>query len=160
MIQAQSISAATATVAPTVLPLAFYDRKLFWVLRCCGLNPTQEIFLPTAWKQLKSDTINKGNKSVLTCLLDPSNMIDDEVVIFLIKQLVTYITTQNFYFGYTTAYGIAHYGITPFSVPSLDPATMAQLYIYQPAYNRATMIFLSDKKISARGTPHLPLSYT
>ena len=40
-------------------------------------------------------------------------MGDEEVKIFLSKQLITNIKTQNFGFGYTTAYGTSHHGVTP-----------------------------------------------
>ena len=116
--------------------------------------------LPPLWKQLNSETTNTGKKAVLTHLLDPSNVGDNEVNIFLIKQLVTYITTQKLGFVYTTVYGTAHHGVTPFAFPSLDPTTVAQLHIDQQAQYGVTMITVAHKKNSSRGPPPLPLSYT
>ena len=69
----------------------------------------------------------------LSHLPDPSNVVDKEGNIFLRKELVTNITTQNFGFGYTIAYGTSPHGVTPFSDPSLDPTTMSQLGIAQQA---------------------------
>ena len=80
-------------------------------------------------------------------------MGDGESNIFLSKRLVTDITTHNFGFGYTTAYGTAHHGVTPFAVPSLDPATVAQLDIDQKSQDGATMITVADKKNAERGPP-------
>ena len=125
-----------------------------------SLNPTHEIFIPPFWKQLKAKTTNTGKKSVITHLLDPSNVGDDEVNIFLRKQLVTDITTKNFGFGYTTAYNTAHHGVTPFADTRLDPAAMEQLDIYQQSQDRATMITVTDKKNATIGPPPLPSYYT
>ena len=61
------------------------------------------------WKQLKLETTNTGKKSFFAHLLNPSNVVDEEVNIFLRKQLVTDVTTQNFGFRYTTAYGASHH---------------------------------------------------
>ena len=153
--QSQSTKTATARVAPTVAPYMFYGRKLFLILGWCSLNPTHEIFIPPFWKQLKAKTTNTGKKSVITHLLDPSNVGDDEVNIFLRKQLVTDITTKNFGFGYTTAYNTAHHGVTPFADTRLDPAAMEQLDIYQQSQDRATMITVTDKKNATIGPPTL-----
>ena len=73
-------------------------------------------------------------------------MGDEEVNIFLRKKLVTNITTQNFGFGYTTAYGTSHHGVTPFADPSLYPTTMAQIGISQQSEDGATVITVADKK--------------
>ena len=62
------------------------------------------------------------------------------------KKLVTDITTQNFVFKYTTAYGKSYHGVTPFTVPSLDPTTMAQIDIVQQSEEGATMITIANKK--------------
>ena len=70
------------------------------------------------WRHLKAETSKTGKKAVLAHLLDPSNVGDKEVNIFLSKQLATNITTQNFGFVYTTAYGTSHHGVTPYSDPS------------------------------------------
>ena len=45
-IQSESMAAATATVAPTVVPFAFDGREKNWMLGWCGLKPTQEILIP------------------------------------------------------------------------------------------------------------------
>ena len=116
------------------------------MLGWCGPKPTQDILIPPVWRQLKADTTKTGKEAVLAHILDPSNVGDKEVNIFLRKQLVTNITTQNFGFGYTIAYGTSHHGVTPFADPSLDPTTMAQLGIVQQAEYGATMITVSDKK--------------
>ena len=79
-------------------------------------------------------------------IIDPSNVGDKEVNIFLRKKLVTNITIRNFGFVYTTAYWTSHHGVTPFADPSLDPTTMAQLGIAQQAEDGATMIIVADKK--------------
>ena len=130
------------------------------MLGWCGLNPTQERLIPPLWKQLKAETTNTGNTAVLTHLLDPSNVGGEEVNIFLRKQLVTDIMTQNFGFGYTIAYGTTHHGVTPFAVPSLDPTTMAQIDTAQQEEDGATMITVADKKNAAKGPPTQPSSYT
>ena len=75
------------------------------MLGWCGPKPTQDILIPPVWRQLKADTIKTGKEAVLAHLLDPSNVGDEEVNIFLSKKLVTNITIQNFGFGYTKAYG-------------------------------------------------------
>ena len=76
---------------------------------------------------MKVKTTKTGKKDVLTHLLDTSNMGYEEVNILLSKHIVTNIKTQNFVLRYTTAYGTPHHGVTTFTVPSLDPTTMAQL---------------------------------
>ena len=134
------MEAATAKVAPTVEPFTFNVSALFRMLGWCGPNPTQEILIHPVWRQLKAETTKTGKKAVIAPLLDPSNVGDEEVNIFLSKQLVTNITIQNFGFGYTTAYGTSHHGVMPFTDPSLDPTTMAHIVIAQQAEDRATMI--------------------
>ena len=62
--------------------------------------------IPPVWRQLKAETTKTGKKDVLTLILDPSNVEDGEVNIFLRKQLVTDITTQNFGFGYQIHYSL------------------------------------------------------
>ena len=109
VIQAQSMTAATATVAPTIAPFTFDGRFFFRMLGWCGLNTKQERRIPSMWKQLKLETTNTGKKSFFAHLLNPSNVVDEEVNIFLRKQLVTDVTTQNFGFRYTTAYGASHH---------------------------------------------------
>ena len=150
----------TDTVDPTVAPYILDGRKLFRILGWCSLNHTQEIFIPPFWKKLDSETTKTGKKSVITHLLDPSNVGDDEVNIFLSKQLLIDIRTQNFGFGYTTVYGTAHNGVIPFAATRLDPATMAQLDIYQQSQDGATMITVTDKKNATIGPPPLPSYYT
>ena len=139
------MEAATATVAPTVAPFTFNGSDFIRMLGWCGLKPNQEILIPPVWRQLKTETTKTGKKAVLAPILDLSNVGDKEVNIFLSKQLVTNITTQNFGLGYTPAYGTSHHGITPFSYLSLDPTTMAHLGIAQQAEDRATMIKVADK---------------
>ena len=58
-------------------------KQLFWMLGWCGLKPNQEILIPPVWRQLKAETTRTGKKSVLAHLLDPSNVSDKEVNIFL-----------------------------------------------------------------------------
>ena len=107
------------------------------------------------------ETIKIVKKAVLIHLIDPSNLGDDKINIFLNSQLFADTTNKNFGFRYTTAYGTSHHGVTPFSVPSLDPTTMAQLDISKQAEDGATMITVADKKNAAKGTPPpLPASYT
>ena len=144
--QSKSMASATATVSPTVAPFTFNGSDCFRMLGWCGLNPNQDILIPPVWRQLKAETTKTGKKAVIAHLLDPINVGDEEVNIFLSKNLVTEITTQNFGFRYTIAYGTSHHGVTPFADPSLDPTTMAQLGIAQQAEDRATMITVSDKK--------------
>ena len=105
------------------------------------------------------ETTKTGKKDVLTYLLDTSNMGYEEVNIFLSKQIVTNITTQNFGLIFTTAYGTPHHGVTSFTVPSLDRTTMAQLNITQQKEERASIITVTDKKNAAKGPPPLPASY-
>ena len=92
-----------------------------------------------------------GKKSLLAHLLDPSNVVDYEFNIFLSKEFVTDITTQNFGFGYTTAYVTQHHGYTPFAVPSFYPSIMVQLDIDQQAQDRSTIVTVAEKKNTARG---------
>ena len=122
----------------------------------CGLKPNQEILIPPVWRQLKAETNKTGKKAVIAPLLDPSNVGDEEVNIFLSKQLVTNITTQNFRFGYTPACGTSHHGVTPFPDPSVDPTTMAQIGIAQQEEDRATMIKVADKNNAEKLPPPLP----
>ena len=123
------------------------------MLGWCGPKPTQEILIHPVRRQLKAETTKTGKKAVIAPLLDPSNVGDEEVNIFLSKQLVTKITTQNFGLGYTTAYGTSHHGVMPFAEPSLDPTTMAQLGITQQSEDRATMITVADKKNAEKLPP-------
>ena len=109
VMQSQSMAAATATVAPTVAPFTFNGSDFFRMLGWCGLKPNQEILIPPVWRHLKVETSKTGKKAVLAPILDPSNVGDEEVNIFLSKQLVTNITTQNFGLGYTTASGTSHH---------------------------------------------------
>ena len=83
------------------------------------------------WKQLREDTTKIVKKDLLAHLFDTSNVGYEEVKIFLIKQMITNITTQKFGLGYTTVYGTSHHGVMPFLVPSLDLTTMDQLDISQ-----------------------------
>ena len=66
------------------------------------------ILIPPMCRQLKAEKIKTRKKDVLAHLLDPSNVGDEEVNIFLIKKLVIDIRTQNFGFVYTTAYVTSH----------------------------------------------------
>ena len=100
---------ATATVSPTVAPFTFNGSDFIQMLGWCGLKPNQEMLIPPVWIQLKAETTKTGKKAVLAPILDPSNMGDEEVNIFLSKKLVTDITIQNFGFGYTIAYGTSHH---------------------------------------------------
>ena len=93
-------------------------------------------------------------------MIDPSNAGDDEVNIFLRKQLVLDITTHKFGFGYTTVYGTAHNVVKTSTVPILEPEMMAQLDIDKHAQDTDTMITAADKKKYTRGLTHLPSSYT
>ena len=77
------MEAATATVSPTVAPFTFNGSDFFRMLGWCGPKPTQEILIPPVWNQLKAETTNTGKKAVLASLLDPSNVGDKEVNIFL-----------------------------------------------------------------------------
>ena len=79
------MAAATAKVAPTVEPFTFNVSALFRMLGWCGPNPTQEILIPPVWRQLKAETTKTGKKAVLAHLIDPSNVGDEEVNIFLSK---------------------------------------------------------------------------
>ena len=108
------------TVAPTVAPFTFDRSKKNRMLGWCGLNPMQEILITLVWKQLREGTTKTGKKDFLTHLLDPSNVGYEEVNIFLSKQMVADITTQNFGFGYTTSYGASHHRVRPSIVMSLD----------------------------------------
>ena len=116
--------------------------------------------IPPACRQLKAETTNTGKKNDLNHLLDPSKVGNEERSIFLSKQLVTSIMNQTIGFGYTTTYGTSHHGVMPFVVPSLDPTTMAQIDITQPAEYWATMIKITDKKNAANRPSLLPELYT
>ena len=105
---------------------------------------------------MKVDTTNTGKKAVLTHILDPSNMVDEEVYIFLRKHLVPDITTQNFGFRYTTACDTSHHRVAPFTVLSLDSTTMSQIDITQQAEDGSAMINVSDKNNAAKVPPPLP----
>ena len=100
---------ATTIVSPTVAPFTFNGSDCFRMLGWCGLKPNQDILIPPVWRQLKAETTKTGKKAVIAPLLDPINVGDEEVNIFLSKQLGTNITTQNFGFRYTTAYGTSHH---------------------------------------------------
>ena len=140
------MAAATATVSPTVAPFTFNGSDCFWMLGWCGLKPNQDILIPPVWRHLKADTTKTGKKAVLSPLLDPSNLGDEEVNIFLSKQLVTNITTHNFGLGYTTAYGTLYQGVIPFAYLSLDPTTMSQIGIAQQSEDGVTTITVPNKK--------------
>ena len=101
------------------------------MLGWCGFQTYQERFIPPVWKQLKTETTKTGNRAFLNHLLEPSNVGYEEVNIFLRKNMVPNITTQNFGFGYTTAYEISHHGVMPFTVLSVDLTTMVHIDISQ-----------------------------
>ena len=86
-------------------------------------------------------------------------MRNEEVKIFLRKKIVIDITTQNFRFRYTKAYGISHHGVTSFSVLSLYPTTISHPYIAQQAEAEATMIIFTDNKNAMKKPPTLPSPY-
>ena len=71
--------AATATVAPTVAPFTFDGSEFLWMLGWCGLNPTQDRLIPPVWRQLMAETTKTSNTAILTHILDPSNVGDEEV---------------------------------------------------------------------------------
>ena len=85
VIQAQSMEAATYIVAPTLTPFNFGGSKCFWMLGWCGLNPKQEILITPVWNQLKAETTKTVKNPALIHILDPSNVGDEEVNIFLRK---------------------------------------------------------------------------
>ena len=106
---------ATAIVSSTVAPFTFNGSDCFRMLGWCGLKPNQDILIPPVWRQLKSETTKTGKKAFLAPIIDPSNVGDKEVNIFLRKKLVTNITIRNFGFVYTTAYWTSHHEVTPFA---------------------------------------------
>ena len=108
------------------------------------------------WKQLEVDTTNTCKKAVLTHILDPSNMVDEEVYIFLRKHLVPDITTQNFGFRYTTACDMSHHRVAPFTVLSLYPTTIAHIDITQQAEGRFITMTVDDNNSTAKGPPPPP----
>ena len=109
---------------------------------------------------MRAEITKTDKKAVVDHILYPSNVRDEEVDIFLRKNLVTNIMAQNCGFGFTIAYGKSNHGVTPFAVLILDPTTMDQLDISQQAEYGVTVITVTDNKNVAKGPPCLPSSYT